>query len=160
MTKQHYLNIFKWAEEKTIRKRFLCMINQVFPILLAVIYFFSILTCFLVYPGFLPRLIFRPLFCFLLVSILRSFIKAPRPYDVYDFVPLCGYHPGKNKSFPSRHSASAAIIAFELFHIWPTTGIFAGIIALFIGSSRILCGNHFIKDVIIAFVIAFLIYFL
>lgn len=160
MTKENYLHMICWAEASPVRKRILCGINHIFPILLAVLYIFSLLTCFLMYPVFLLRLIFRPLFCFILVTILRVLIHAKRPYDVYDFKPLCGFHPGKDKSFPSRHSASAFIIALEIWNIWKYAGILALMLAVCIGISRVLCGNHFIKDVLGGFLIAFLFYFL
>ena len=111
------------------------------------------------YPIAMPRLVLRPLLCFITVTLTRNFLKAPRPYDVFDFIPLCGYHPGKNKSFPSRHTASAAILAFEIFHLWGAIlGIPCIVLAFIMGLFRILCGNHFIKDVIVGYLIAFIFY--
>ena len=99
--------------------------------------------------------------CFITVTFLRNLIKAPRPYDVFDFIPLCGYHPGKNKSFPSRHTASAAILALEISHIFGgVIGIICIILALIMGVFRVLCGNHFIKDVIAGYFVALFFYFL
>lgn len=156
MSKEQYLYIIGWAEAKPLRKKVLCRLNQFLPVLLAGIYMMCLVLCFFVYPVFLIRLIIRPALCFLSVTVLRYILKFPRPYDVYGFVPICGYHPGKNRSFPSRHAASAAIIALEIFHLWSGLGIFLIILALFIGALRILCGNHFVKDVLAAYVIAFL----
>ena len=156
MSKEQYLYIIRWAEAKPLRKKVLCRLNQFVPVLLAGIYMMCLVLCFFVYPVFLIRLIIRPALCFLSVTVLRYILKFPRPYDVYGFVPICGYHPGKNRSFPSRHAASAAIIALEIFHLWTSLGIFLIILALFIGALRILCGNHFVKDVLAAYVIAFL----
>ena len=121
-------------------------------------------VCFLygcllfLYPVLLVSLVLRPLLCFFTVTLLRYLLKFPRPYDVYDFVPLCGYHPGKERSFPSRHTASAAIIAFEIFRIASGFGSLALILAVMMGMLRVLCGNHFIKDVLAAFVLAFFFY--
>ena len=131
------------------------------PIILAIVYFVSIIFCFFFYPAALIRLILRPLLCFMTVTIIRKQINAIRPYDLYDFVPLCGYHPGKNRSFPSRHTASAAILALEIHYLWG--GILGGLcvlLAITMGIFRILCGNHFIKDAIIGFLFAFAFYFL
>ncbi len=84
---------------------------------------------------------------YIIVSLARRFINAPRPYEVYDFYDI----PPKDKqghSFPSRHSflvfAIAAISA-------PVAPISAGILAFFgilLATSRVLSGIHFIKDVL------------
>lgn len=79
--------------------------------------------CLFVYPVLLLRLALRPALCFLTVTVLRKILNFQRPYDVYDYVSLCDYHPGKGCSFPSRHTASAAIIALEIFHLWHGIGI-------------------------------------
>lgn len=154
MSKEGYMNIICWAEAKPIRKKMLCLLSKILPVCLAVIYIFSLVVCFFVYPVLLIRLVLRPALCFLMVTILRKVLRFPRPYDVYDFVPICDYHPGKNQSFPSRHTASAAIIALEIFHVWTGLGIFTLLLALCTGLLRVLCGNHFIKDVFGAYGIA------
>lgn len=154
MNKERYICLIHWAEEKEARKRILCFLSKVLPVVLAVIYLLCLLICFFVYPVLLFRLVLRPALCFLTVTVLRRLLKFPRPYDVYDFVPLCDYHPGKRCSFPSRHTASAAIIALEIFHFWSGLGSFTLILALLIGLLRVVCGNHFIKDVLAAYGIA------
>lgn len=154
MSKEGYMNIIRWAKAKPVRENTLRLLSKILPVSLAVIYIFSLVVCFFVYPVLLIRLVLRPALCFLTVTVLRKILRFPRPYDVYDFVPICDYHPGKNQSFPSRHTASAAIIALEIFHIWSALGIFTLLLALCIGLLRVLCGDHFIKDVCAAFVIA------
>lgn len=150
-----------WAKIKPIREKIICGLTKYIPFIMAGIYFISIIFCFSVYPVALVRLILRPLLCFLTVTIIRNLLKKPRPYDVYDFKPLCGYHPGKNRSFPSRHTASAVILALEIFHLWGGfLGIFCICLAIIMGFLRVLCGNHFIKDVIAGIFIAFLFNFL
>lgn len=156
MNKEGYLNLIQWAEEKPVRKKILCGLTRLLPILLACMYVGAIFLCFFVYPVLLVRLILRPLLCFITVSVMRYILKFQRPYDVYDYIPLCSYHPGKRNSFPSRHTASATIIALELFHLWPIVGFAALFLAACMGTLRILCGNHFIKDVVGGFVIAFI----
>ena len=157
MNKERYLNVLHWAEEKPIRKNILIGLNKVLPVVLASMYILSLCMCFFVYPVYCIRLIIRPAACFILITIIRNVVKAPRPYDTYEFVPLCGYHPGKNKSFPSRHTGSAAIIALEIFHLWRFPGTIALIMAIIVAIVRVVCGNHYIKDVIIAFLVALLI---
>lgn len=154
MNETTYKKIIKWAEDVPVRKKILCLLNRGLPLVIAGMYVFCIILCFFFYPVLLVSLILKPLICFLAVTALRYFLKFPRPYDVYDFKPLCGYHPGKNRSFPSRHTASGAIIAFEIFRISTELGILAVGLAVGVGILRILCGNHFIRDVLSAFIIA------
>ena len=159
MNRERYLLLMQWAREHKGREMILCGMTKWIPFILAFFYIISILFCILMYPIAMPRLVLRPLLCFITVTLTRNFLKAPRPYDVFDFIPLCGYHPGKNKSFPSRHTASAAILALEIFHLWGAIlGIPCIVFAFIMGLFRILCGNHFIKDVIVGYLIAFIFY--
>ena len=161
MNRARYLFLMNWANEKEIRKQVICRMTKYIPFVLASLYIVSIFFCFFMYPVALLRLILRPLLCFVTITVLRNFIKAPRPYDTLDFIPLCGYHPGKNKSFPSRHTGSAAILALEIWNVWGgMLGIVCIILAIIMGIFRILCGNHFIKDVIAGFFIAILFFVL
>ena len=161
MNRERYLSLMRWANDMKSIKFVICGMTKCIPFLLAFFYIFSIIFCILMYPVSLLRLIFHPLLCFITVTFLRNLIKAPRPYDVFDFIPLCGYHPGKNKSFPSRHTASAAILALEISHIFGgVIGIICIILALIMGVFRVLCGNHFIKDVIAGYFVALFFYFL
>ena len=115
MNRERYLSLMQWARERKEREMILCGMTKWIPFVLAFIYIISILFCIFMYPIAMPRLVFRPLLCFITVTFIRNILKAPRPYDVFDFKPLCGYRPGKNRSFPSRHTASAAILALEIF---------------------------------------------
>ena len=155
MNRERYLKLLAWAKEKPIREKIICGLTKWIPIVLALLYVLSLLFCCILYRAALIRLFIRPLLCFLFVTMLRNLIKAPRPYDVLDYVPLCGYHPGKNRSFPSRHTASAVILALEINIIWGgIIGTFCICLSLVMGVCRILCGNHFIKDVLAGVVIA------
>lgn len=161
MNRERYLYLMQWAKQKPIREKIICRMTKIIPITLAIVYFLSIIFCFFFYPAALIRLILRPLLCFITVTIIRNQINAIRPYDLYDFIPLCGYHPGKNRSFPSRHTASAAILALEIHYLWGGIfGVLCIILAVTMGIFRILCGNHFIKDVIFGFLFAFAFSFL
>ncbi|MDD3223070.1 MAG: phosphatase PAP2 family protein [Clostridia bacterium] len=156
MNRERYAALMKWGEDHSAQKKILCLLNKILPFLLAIIYGLALLLCTFVYPVLLINLILRPVLCFLFVTVVRYMLKFPRPYDVYNIMPMCDYHPGKMRSFPSRHTACAAIIAFEIFRLWNFIGLIAIVLAILIGLLRIVCGNHFIKDVALAFGIAFL----
>lgn len=100
----------------------------------------------------LVRALAVPAACFLLVTALRPVIGKQRPYDRFDAEPVGDYRPGKGKSMPSRHAASAAAIAFAVVWLYPgwlaavgMTAICAAVAAL-----RVLSGQHDISDVLAA----------
>ena len=88
-----------------------------------------------------------PLGTFILVTVMRAIINAQRPYEKYDYTPAVPKNT-KGKSFPSRHTVSAFIIAMAFLYIRPSIGIIMLIIAALIGVVRVLSGVHFIRDVI------------
>lgn len=58
------------------------------------------------------------------------------------------------ESMPSRHTASAFIIAITVFYFNRYLGIVAIIIATLIALSRVLAGVHFIRDVLAGLLIS------
>ena len=84
---------------------------------------------------------------FVLVSLLRRLINAPRPYELYTF------YDEKPKeragsSFPSRHAYSAFAIATLAFPLSNVIGIILIALALAMCLCRVLLGIHFIRDVV------------
>ena len=88
-----------------------------------------------------------PLGTLIVVSALRAIINAQRPYEKYDYVPAVPKNT-KGKSFPSRHTVSAFIIAMAFLYVQPTLGVIMLTLATAIGVVRVLSGVHFIRDVI------------
>ncbi len=88
---------------------------------------------------------------FVVVSVLRYAVNAPRPYDVYELFKEAEAAPkGKvGRSFPSRHTFSAFLIATLFFTVDP----FAAAMLIFLGAamavSRVIVGIHFLRDVIV-----------
>lgn len=84
---------------------------------------------------------------FVLVSLLRHFINAPRPYELYGFYNT----PPKNKrgrSFPSRHAFSAFAIGTLLCAYIPALGVIILFLGLILCALRVLLGIHFVRDVL------------
>ena len=108
-------------------------------------------------PLFLDTLV-RPCLSFVLVTIFRKIINRQRPYEAMNIEPFIKHKHGE--SFPSRHTVSAFAIAFACLHIYLPLGIIMTILAIIVSSSRILCGVHYISDVIGAIIIAFIIGFI
>ena len=100
----------------------------------------------------LVRVLLVPAACFVLCTVLRPLIGRQRPYDRFDAEPVGRYVRGKGKSMPSRHTASAAAIALAAAYAFASPGITAVMAALclLIASLRVLCGQHYVSDVLAA----------
>ncbi len=85
---------------------------------------------------------------FIFVSVLRAALNKPRPYELYDFYEI---KPGERegKSFPSRHCFSAFVIATLSLAVSPLSAIGVFILGITIATCRVLCGIHFIRDVVV-----------
>ena len=103
----------------------------------------------------LIRCIAVPLFMFITLSEARYLINKERPYEKYDITPIFPKDT-KGKSFPSRHTASAAVIAVTFFYISLPLGVTFLIISALIAASRVIGGVHFPRDVIAGIVYALL----
>ncbi len=93
----------------------------------------------------LDRVLLVPASCYVSGSLLRSAINAPRPADKMTDLKGTGLKGG-GKSFPSRHSFSAAVIAAAFSRIHPLAGAAASILALLMAAERVLEGAHWIRD--------------
>ena len=100
----------------------------------------------------LLRVLLVPAVCFGTVTLLRPLIGKQRPYDRYGAPPVGSYRPGKGKSMPSRHTASAAAIAFAAMYAFPCWPVAAAMLTLsaLIASLRVLSGQHDVSDVLVA----------
>ena len=98
-------------------------------------------------PPQLVRGILVPLAGFVICALVRAKINAPRPYEALD-IPAITKKDTQGKSFPSRHSACAAVIAVTALALVPPLGVILLIVSLLIVITRILSGVHFIRDVI------------
>ena len=101
----------------------------------------------------LVKAILVPAITFGLVTYLRARINAPRPYDLYDIDPII-VKSTYRLSFPSRHVASAMIIACALAWIHLDWGVLAFIACGVVAFTRIVGGVHFPKDVAAGIAIA------
>lgn len=84
---------------------------------------------------------------FLLLTLLRAAINAPRPCDKDGIDPLTSGH-AKGKSFPGRHAFSAALIASAWLYVDVDLGISALALMLVISLLRVLEGAHYPRDVV------------
>lgn len=104
----------------------------------------------------LYRSILIPGVSFAIVSLFRKIISAPRPYEVYDFVPALKKDT-VGKSFPSRHVFSIFMVAFTIMQSSVIIGVLVMILGACLAVIRVIGGVHFIKDVIAGFAMALVI---
>ena len=98
-------------------------------------------------PGLVPAVLV-PGISFVLVSVFRSKINAPRPYEMPGAIPPVIKKDAPGKSFPSRHIFSIFVIAVTVFWVWPVPGILVGIAGAVLSWCRVAGGVHFPRDVI------------
>ena len=95
--------------------------------------------------------VFIPASGFVILSLLRKKINAPRPYEVWEIVPLLD-RDSPGQSMPSRHVFSATIISMACLHTSLTMGMICLILSAFLGLVRVLGGVHFPKDVVVGYI--------
>ena len=95
--------------------------------------------------------VFIPVSGFVILSFLRKKINAPRPYEVWEIVPLLD-RDSPGKSMPSRHVFSATIISMACLHASLSVGVILLVLSAFLGLVRVLGGVHYPKDVVVGYI--------
>lgn len=122
-------------------------LNRLITVLVYAVYPIVLLTLVVTRDERLLRVILTPSISFILVSLFRRYVDAPRPYEVTDTVPLIEKDkPGQ--SFPSRHVFSAFVIATTIYFIYSPLGIFLMLTGCILAILRVIGGVHFPRDVI------------
>ena len=97
--------------------------------------------------------VFIPASGFVILSFLRKKINAPRPYEVWEIVPLLD-RDSPGQSMPSRHVFSATIISMACLHASLSVVVILLVLSAFLGLVRVLGGVHFPKDVVVGYICA------
>ena len=97
--------------------------------------------------------VFVPATGFMILSLLRKKINAPRPYEVWEIVPLLD-RDSPGQSMPSRHVFSATIISVACLHASLTMGMICLTLSAFLGLVRVLGGVHYPRDVVVGYICA------
>ena len=97
--------------------------------------------------------VFVPATGFVILSLLRKKINAPRPYEKWDIKPLLD-RDSPGQSMPSRHVFSATIISMACMHASLTIGMACLTLSAFLGLVRVLGGVHYPKDVVVGYICA------
>ncbi len=96
-----------------------------------------------------------PAISFVLVSVFRDRVNAPRPYEHLDIQPLI-HKDTRGHSFPSRHVFSSAVISCAFLYTFSRIGIVLLLVTALLAIIRVLGGVHFPRDVIAGFCLGLL----
>ncbi len=94
--------------------------------------------------------VFVPASGFVILSLLRKKLNAPRPYEVWEIVPLLD-RDSPGQSMPSRHVFSATIISMACLHASLSVGVILLVLSVLLGLVRVLGGVHYPKDVLVGY---------
>ena len=147
MTKEQYIKITAPLREDEEKAKRVTGANQVLTGLIYCVYPLYLLALFLEKNPLLLRSVLVPAISFVLLTVVRRIINAPRPYEKFDMPPVIEKDT-KGKSFPSRHVFSVFIIAFTIFVSHTGAGIMTGFIGVAIAVIRVVGGVHEPRDVI------------
>ena len=95
--------------------------------------------------------LFIPASGFVILSLLRKKINAPRPYEEWAIKPLLD-RDSPGQSMPSRHVFSATIISMACLHASLSVGVILLVLSVFLGLVRVLGGVHYPKDVLVGYI--------
>ena len=142
-------------ENKPFLLRLLRAFNRFMTIVMPMIYLTMLATTYL-QQGLGKQVliyVFIPASGFVILSLLRKKINAPRPYEVWEIVPLLD-RDSPGQSMPSRHVFSATIISMACLHASLTMGMICLTLSAFLGLVRVLGGVHYPKDVVVGYICA------
>ena len=94
------------------------------------------------------RALLVPGISFVLLSLVRRLINAPRPYEALDIDPLIRKDT-HGRSLPSRHVFSMFVIAMTFLWLLPPAGILLLICGAVLAAVRVIGGVHYPRDVIV-----------
>ena len=139
-------------ENKPFLLSLLRTFNRFMTVVMPIVYL-TLLTTIYFREGFGKQVliyVFIPASGFVILSLLRKKINAPRPYEVWEIIPLLDKDSSGN-SMPSRHVFSATIISMACLHASLTIGIIWLVLSAFLGLVRVLGGVHYPKDVLVGY---------
>ena len=140
-------------ENKPFLLRLLRAFNRFMTVVMPMIYLTLLATTYL-QEGLGKQVliyVFIPASGFVILSLLRKKINAPRPYEVWEIVPLLD-RDSPGQSMPSRHVFSATIISMACLHASLTMGMICLTLSAFLGLVRVLGGVHYPKDVVVGYI--------
>lgn len=147
-----YNKLTRSFQNKPTATRCLQVVNSLLTKIMYLIYPLMLIYLFCAQSNRLLAFILIPALSFVLVSVVRKLLNAPRPYEVWNITPLILKNT-KGQSMPSRHVFSATIISMAILQLNLIWGIFFLISSLVIALCRVLGGVHYPRDVMAGFLV-------
>ena len=150
-----YDHIAGKIENRPIFLRLLRAFNRLMTVVMPIVYL-TLLAATYFQEGFGKQVlmyVFVPASGFVILSLLRKKINAPRPYEEWDIKPLLD-RDSPGQSMPSRHVFSATIISMACLHASLSVGVILLVLSAFLGLVRVLGGVHYPKDVVVGYICA------
>ena len=150
-----YNHIAASIENKSFFLSLLRTFNRFMTVVMPIVYLTLLATIYF-REGFGKQVliyVFIPASGFVILSLLRKKINAPRPYEEWDINPLLD-RDSPGQSMPSRHVFSATIISMACLHASLSLGVILLVLSAFLGVVRVLGGVHYPKDVVVAYICA------
>ena len=148
-----YDHIAGKIENRPIFLRLLRTFNRLMTVVMPIVYLTLLVATYL-QEGLGKQVwmyVFVPASGFVILSLLRKKINAPRPYEEWDIKPLLDRDsPGQSMS--SRHVFSATIISMACLHASLSVGVILLVLSAFLGLVRVLGGVHYPKDVVVGYI--------
>ena len=148
-----YNHIADKIENKPFLLRLLRTFNRFMTVVMPIVYLTLLVTTYF-QEGFGKQVliyVFISATGFVILSLLRKKINAPRPYEEWDIKPLLD-RDSPGQSMPSRHVFSASIISMACLHASLSVGVILLILSVFLGLVRVLGGVHYPKDVLVGYI--------
>ena len=148
-----YDHIAGKIENKPFLLRLLRTFNRLMTVVMPIVYLTLLVATYL-QEGLGKQVwmyVFIPASGFVILSLLRKKLNAPRPYEVWEIVPLLD-RDSPGQSMPSRHVFSATIISMACLHASLTMGMICLTLSAFLGLVRVLGGVHYPKDVVVGYI--------
>ena len=148
-----YNHIAGKIENRSIFLSLLRTFNRFMTVVMPIVYLTLLATTYF-QEGFGKQIliyVFIPATGFVILSLLRKKINAPRPYEEWTIKPLLD-RDSPGQSMPSRHVFSATIISMACLHASLSVGVILLVLSALLGLARVLGGVHFPKDVVIGYI--------
>ena len=148
-----YDHIASKIENKPIFLRLLRTFNRFMTVVMPMIYL-TLLAITCLQEGLGKQVliyVFIPASGFVILSLLRKKINAPRPYEEWDIKPLLD-RDSPGQSMPSRHVFSATIISMACLHDSLSVGVILLVLSALLGLVRVSGGVHYPKDVVVGYI--------
>lgn len=150
-----YDRLTRWFRGKPRAVAGLKLLNGTLVVLMYIAYPLLLAELYMRHHSLLDPLLQRafwiPALSFLVLTVVRTRINRPRPYESWPIRPLIPRNK-KGESMPSRHVFSSTVIAMVYLYVHPLLGILFLLVSLLSALVRVLGGVHYLTDVIAGFV--------